>query len=91
MDDHTTTSTAGSALPFSPVFGHTVDIRFQHDEDFTFTGTPLMRLAQDGYRDASWSLLQGDVDRATREAGTARDMELAYIRRGSADVKAGVR
>ena len=70
-----------STLPFSPVPTDPTAMRFEPDDDWTYTGAPMRVLWGQGYRDAAWSLLQGDVERATAEARTARSMELAYSRR----------
>ena len=75
-------------VPFAPVPGHSVDMRFHADDSWTFDGTPLRVLWDEAYRDAAHRVLYGDDDEARRLARLGRDLEDAYMARVGAEVRA---
>lgn len=88
---HETSGMGGDALPFSPVFGHPVTVKFRHDSPTGYLTTPIMDLADQAYRSASMFLLAGLEDLALRDARTGRDLESAYMDRARAEHQAGTR
>lgn len=84
-------TTTTSAVPFSPVPAHTVDMRFRHDRDLTRRGCPLVELWQENYRSACLRLIWGHEDEARVLARTGMAMEDAYIQRVGDEVRAGKR
>lgn len=88
---HETSGMGGNALPFSPVFAHCVKVQFQHDSPHGFFTTPLMDLATEAYRSASFYLVAGLEDLALRDANRGRDMEVAYMDRQRTEYRAGIR
>ena len=72
---------AESRVPFAPIPTDIREMRFRHDDDWTFTGNPMRVLWEGAYRDAAHELIYNHEDKARRLARLGRDLEDAYLTR----------
>lgn len=74
-------------VPFSPIPAHCVDtLKFRAEDTYTYTGTPMMKLADANYRLAV--LFRSDEERSRDHGDLAMALEDAYMVRQRADYQA---
>ena len=87
MSDTSTNSV--TTVPFSPIPGHVVDMKFRATDEWSYTATPLMELAKQGYRSVAIDVALGGGDyrlhQIRADAQTALDLETAYMDRARAE------
>lgn len=76
-----------SAVPYAPIPTDHTELRFNPEDDWTYTASPMRVLWETNYRDAAHSILFGD-DRAYAQAAQGRAIESAFLQRLGAETRA---